>query len=202
MSRGRQKQLSEEVRRKILCIARRIVSEEGVDALSIRRITKEMGYSVGIVYHYFANKDQLLSCILRERYACICEAVKPPDTALPPDEMMRAAFTGYVESALAIALEYRAIMLSSSPQVLAFTSVLGEGISDTRPALKQLVNTLESGMSQGLFAQCDAELTAQALWSSVFGLIIRLMIEGDVPENQRTKLLERQIDIILKGLKA
>lgn len=202
MSREKQKQLSEEVRNTILRIARRIVVEEGVDALSIRRITKEMGYSAGIVYHYFENKDQLLSCILQERYACICKAVKPPDNHLPPDEMIRAGFMGYVESAFTMAVEYRAVMFSSSPQVLAFTSVLGEGISQARPALKQLIHSLELGMSQGLFAPCDAELTAQALWSAVFGLTTRLMIEENVPERQRIKLLERQIDIILKGLKA
>jgi len=57
MSRKRQQQHSEEVRNRILDIARRIVTDEGVEALSVRRITKEMDYSAGIVYHYFESKS-------------------------------------------------------------------------------------------------------------------------------------------------
>lgn len=197
---GPQRQ-SEEVRGRILDIARRVVSEEGVEALSIRRITKEMGYSAGIVYHYFENKEQLLSCVLQQGYARILDAVKPPDADLPPDEMIRAAFTRYVESALTWAAEYRALMFSSSPQVLAFTSVLGEGMCEARPALSLLVHALELGITQGLFAPCDAQLTAQALWSAVFGLLARLLIERDVAAQQRSKLLNRQIDILMKGLR-
>lgn len=44
------------------------------------------------------------------------------------------------------------------------------------------------------------ELTAQILWSSVFGLIIRLIIEKDSTEEQRHKLIEYHIDFIINGL--
>jgi len=49
MSRKRQQQQAEEIRSRILEIARRIISEEGLEALSIRRITNEMGYSSGSI---------------------------------------------------------------------------------------------------------------------------------------------------------
>lgn len=202
MSRGRQQQHSEEVRRQIVSIARRIISEEGVDALSIRRITKEMGYSPGIVYHYFEDKEQLLSCVLEQGYAQILAAVRPLDESLPPDEAIRAAFMRYVEGGLNWAAEYCALMFSSSPQVLAFTSVLGEDKCAIRPALRMLMGTLEAGIAQGLFAPCDVPLTAQAIWSAMFGLLARLLIEQDVSEVQRIKLLNREIDIVMKGLKA
>lgn len=202
MSRGRQQQHSEAVRNQIVTIARRIVSEDGTDALSIRRITKEMGYSPGIVYHYFESKEQLLSCVLEEGYASILAAVKPLDEQLPPNEAIRSAFVRYVEYGLSCAAEYRALMFNSSPQVLAFTSVMGEGACETSPALRMLTTTLEAGVEQGLFAPCDVRLTAQAIWSAMFGLLARLLIEQNVPETQRTKLMNREIDLIMKGLEA
>lgn len=200
MSRKRQHQQSEEVRNRILDIARRIISEEGTEALSIRRITKEMDYSAGIIYHYFKDKDQILSFVLKEGYRRILESVKPPSSELPPDEAIRASFTEYIKNAMKWSAEYKSIMLSSSPQILDFTSVLGEGIYEKRPALMGLVKALDAGILMGLFAPCDTQLTAQSLWSAVFGLLIRLIIEHDVSPEQQSKLIKCQIDILLKGL--
>lgn len=202
MSKERQHQQSEEVRNKILSIARRIISEEGTEALSIRRITKEMGYSAGIIYHYFENKEQILLCILKEGYKRILDSIKPPNSNLPPDEAIRASFTEYIESALKWSAVYKSIMLSSSPHILDFTSVLSEGICEKRPAMMGLVAALEAGISMELFSPCDTQLTAQALWSAMFGLLIRLIIEGNVSPDQQKKLITRQIDILLKGLKS
>ena len=199
MSRARQERQSEEVRSRILDIARRVISEEGVEALSIRRITKEMDYSAGIIYHYFESKEEILSCVLREGYQRLLSAIPRTDSDLSPDEAIRASIRGYIEAALSWPLEYKAVMLDSSPQVLEFTSVLGS--LENRPALAALVSTLDEGISGGLFAPCDATLTAQAIWGAMFGLLIRLIIEGDVPPEQRSRLIDRQIEIILKGLK-
>lgn len=201
MARTRQQQQSEEVRNRIVDIARRIISQEGVEALSIRRITKEMGYSAGSVYHYFESKEQIVLCVLREGYKRILAALKPLESDMPPEEALCTSFIGYIEGMLAWSLEYKALMLSSSPEVLDFTSVLGEGISEKRPALKMMAATLERGIAQGVFAPCDAGLTAQVIWSAAYGLLTRLTVEKDVSADQQTKLMRRQIDIILKGLR-
>lgn len=200
MSKTRQQRQSEQVRGQILEIARRVISEDGVEALSIRRITKEMDYSAGIIYHYFKDKEEIIMCILKEEYLKILAAIKPPDPSLPPDEAIRAAFTGYIRSALTAPAEYKAIMFSSTPQILNFTSVLEKGASEKRPALMQLVTTLKKGIAEGIFAPCDAELTAQSLWSAMFGLLARLIVERDVTTGQQSRLIDQQINILLKGL--
>jgi AcrR family transcriptional regulator len=201
MSRARQQKQSAEVRARILDTAKRIVTEEGAEALSIRRVTTEMGYSAGIVYHYFENKEQILSCILREGYDEILSAIKQPDDALPPDEAIRVSFVNYVEVVMRWTSGYKALMLDSSPRILEFTSVLGEGCCEKRPAMMALVSSLEQGISDSLFTPCDTRLTAQALWGAAFGLVIRMIIEGDVSAEQRARLIERQIDLLLKGLR-
>lgn len=200
MSRARQQQHAAEIKARILDIARRIIAEEGPEALSIRRITKEMDYSAGMVYHYFESKDEILLHVLQENYKKILEAITPLRDDISPDEAIRAGMTNYIESALQYPHEYKSVMLSSSSEVLAFTSVLGEGICEKRPALMQLVSTLESGIAAGLFAPCDAQLTAQAIWSAMFGLLMRLIVEQDISSEQRSRLIQRQINILLKGI--
>lgn len=200
MSRARQQQHAEEIKTRIIDIARRIMSEEGVEALSIRRITKEMDYSAGIVYHYFKNKDEILLHILQDNYKKILDAIKPLESDLSPDEAIRLTIKNYIESALKYPLEYKAIMISSFPEILVSTSVLGENICIKRPALMQLVHMLEAGISAGLFAPCDTQLTAQAIWSAMFGLLIRMIVEQDISPAHQAKLVEQQINILLKGI--
>ena len=92
-------------------------------------------------------------------------------------------------------------MFSSSPQVLEITAVLEAGICEKRPALGGLIQALEAGISEGIIKPCDVELTAQVLWSSMFGLLSRLIIEQNISPEHMDKLMNRQIDILLKGLR-
>lgn len=202
MAQAWQQQRSEQVRGRILEAARCIISEEGVEALSIRKVAKEIGYTAPIIYHYFENKEQLLACVLREGYGRILAAAEPLDSSLPPAEAIRVSFVRYIEDALKWKSEYRSLMLNSSQDVLAFTSVLEAGSSSKRKALAALVVTIEAGVTSGAFAPCEAELTAQALWAAMFGLAIRLIIEDPVSPEQQKRLMERQLDLLLKGLAA
>jgi len=201
MSRDRQRRQSEEVRNRILETAKRIISEDGVDALSVRRLTREMEYSTGIVYHYFENKEQILECFMREGYQSILQYIEPSGPNCAPDESLRATVRGFIEGVLRTPEAYKMLMLSTSPQVLGFTSVLGEGCVEKRPTLSALASTIEAGISAGLFTPCDIPTTVQIIWSAVFGLLMRLLIENDVTDRQRSRLIDRQIELILKGLR-
>ncbi|HEV3354861.1 MAG TPA: TetR family transcriptional regulator [Acidimicrobiales bacterium] len=48
-------------RRKTLEVALDIVDEEGLDALSIRRLATELKVNGASLYHHFANKDEILA---------------------------------------------------------------------------------------------------------------------------------------------
>ena len=63
MSRERQIKKNEETRKAILDTAVAIGLEEGFEELSIRKITDRLGYSSGIVYHYFKDKQEILDTI-------------------------------------------------------------------------------------------------------------------------------------------
>jgi len=201
MSRSRQQKHSEEIKNSIIEIARKIIAEEGPDAVSIRRITKEMDYSPGIVYHYFDSKEDIILHVLKENYQRILSSIKPPRQNCTPEETIRSAVTNYIDNALSFPLEYRSIMLSSSPDILNFTSVLEKGISEKRPAFMQLVACIKRGIAEGVFVPDDAELTAQAIWSAMFGLLIRIIIEGNITPDHQKMLISHQIEIILRGIR-
>lgn len=53
----------EETRKAILDASVAICLEDGFEELSIRKITDRLGYSSGIVYHYFEDKQEILDTI-------------------------------------------------------------------------------------------------------------------------------------------
>ncbi|MDD5953518.1 MAG: TetR/AcrR family transcriptional regulator [Oscillospiraceae bacterium] len=55
------------LREKILDCARAIALSEGIEQISIRRIAGQAGVSVGTVYNYFTDKEELL-LLLTEEY--------------------------------------------------------------------------------------------------------------------------------------
>jgi len=66
--------------------------------------------------------------------------------------------------------------------------------------LQALCENLERGIKQGRYNPCDPELTAQILWTSTFGLIIKIMIEKDVSQEQAERLIERHFSILFFGI--
>jgi AcrR family transcriptional regulator len=58
----------DERRRELARAVHRVAGEGGLDALTVRAIAKEAGYSTGVLAHYFANRAELMLAAVREVY--------------------------------------------------------------------------------------------------------------------------------------
>ena len=74
MATTRRKPLS---RKRILDTALALVDEEGIDALSMRKLGQALGYEAMSLYNHVANKDDLLDGILD----LVLAEMEPPDPA-------------------------------------------------------------------------------------------------------------------------
>lgn len=61
-------------RKDILGAAASIVAEESYQGLSMRRVAKSAGVSTGLLYQYFATKDELFAAVVTERLEELCRA--------------------------------------------------------------------------------------------------------------------------------
>jgi AcrR family transcriptional regulator len=198
----RQQRHSEELRKQILEITQRIILSEGIDAVSIRRVANELDYTAPIIYHYFRDKTQLLSCAIQEGYMRMLEALPQPDPSLPPDEKLRLAFKYSVDAAVKIPQAYRAFILNFSADLLAESSVVGPEGHNQSATLAVLKDALDEGVRLGLFADCDTLLTAKVWWTTQFGLFSRIIVEPELPEDEREALINRQLEILMNGIRA
>ncbi|GKU24834.1 TetR/AcrR family transcriptional regulator [Clostridium folliculivorans] len=192
----------QEKRELILKAAREIINSEGIDSVTVRKIADKIEYTAPIIYHYFKDKDEIIDCIMREGYKKIIESISiMEDSDGEPASRIEDGLRNYIKMALKMKEEYRNLLLNSSPNVLEHTSVLFEGASKERKAIGILCECIEGLWNESDIDKGKIELTAQVIWTSTFGLIIRLMIEDFITIDQKEKLINCHIEAVLKILK-
>lgn len=77
----------------ILAAALHIVDTEGVDALSMRRLARDLGIEAMSLYHHFANKDAILAGVID--LALAAEAPGPVPESATWNEPVAAAVLGF-----------------------------------------------------------------------------------------------------------
>lgn len=201
MTKERQLRKQEEIRNIILEAARDIITREGIKGLSIRKITNAIEYSPAIIYHYFKDKNEIVETIMEEGYKRILNSLTIVDrNEKEPEIEIKEVFSNYIKAALDNQDEYMAIMLSNDAIIKQKTTILEKGISKSSWTMGILTEAIERGITQGRFAACDVELTAQIMWTSAFGLIIKLMIEKDIPKEQMNDLIEAHFRTLFYGI--
>ena len=166
--------------------------------MSIRR-SIQIDYSPGIVYHYFRNKEEIIEALVTEGYERILAAITTvPRNEGQPEAEIKAVFTKYIRAALAAPEEYKAFLLNERPSILVKTSLLDRGIMERSRTLQALGEAIQRGVETGRFAPCDPELTAQVIWTSVFGLILKIIIEGNIPPEQIDRLIEQNFKLLFR----
>lgn len=182
----------EEMRELILLAASDIIASEGIDKLSIRKIAKKIEYSPSIIYHYFKDKEEILNNVMQRGYKKIVSAVSSVKMEnISPEERLIQMTENYIKAALDMPDEFMAAQLNRSKAELNHTSSLFKGASKEKPALSALYQCL-----QEIYKDKDLdideniiELTAQMIAVSTLGFIFKLIIEKDIGDEQREKLI-------------
>jgi AcrR family transcriptional regulator len=189
----------EAMRELIISAAKEIIAKEGFDNLSIRKIANKIEYSPAIIYHYFKDKDEIMNFVMRNGYMQIVSAVtKSADEDLKPADRLKRMTMDYIEAALNMPDEFLVAQLNQSPHALKHTSSLYKGASREKPALAALFKCLKE-----IYIKLDddqIELKSQMIVVSTLGLIVKLIIEKDLDEEQRQKLIETFIEDVVSKI--
>jgi AcrR family transcriptional regulator len=88
---GRRREHDERTARELLLAAERIVAEDGLDALSVRRVAGDAGTSTRAVYSLFGSKDGLVAALGARAYELLGSAVAAlPETEDPAGDLVLA----------------------------------------------------------------------------------------------------------------
>jgi len=101
-SKERIQRLKDETRVKILDAALQIIKEEGMQALSMRKIADIIEYTAPMIYEYFANKEAILSELAGIGYLKLAKQVKEAkEQEKTPAKQLEAMWLAYWHFAFA-----------------------------------------------------------------------------------------------------
>ena len=188
-----------QMKKLILQAAARIIVTDGYDKLSIRKIANQIEYSPAIIYHYFSNKDEILSQILRQGYQNLMSALGEGQTqAGSPETRLKNLTIKYIDTALENPEQFLAVQLNKSPEVQEFTAYLFEGAAEEKPALTILAKAIEEICAEQNLPSNEIEMTAQIIAASTLGFITKLILEKDIGVNQRKQLIDRFTETVVR----
>ncbi|MEV8135419.1 TetR/AcrR family transcriptional regulator [Microbacterium aurantiacum] len=146
--------------RQILRAAARLMARDGSDAVSMQALADEASVSVGLIYRYFGNKQDLLHAVIAEVLDDLAARVPAAIEAAGADPVRRLAggFRAYCE---AIA-DHRHAALLTYRESKALGVEASERLKKRETAtVLPLLHTVEQGVAEGVFAAgVHAELVA------------------------------------------
>ena len=155
---------SESRREELLAAAVRAFARKGYHGCRITDIAQEAGVSHGLVYHYFASKEEILETIFRENWGVVAVAIDQiAETDGSAIEEVRKIVSLMLHSWRRDPAVVRVLVreIARSPQ-------LQERIGDFQQAFDALARVIERGQTSG---EIDPALDPRVATFAVWGMI-------------------------------
>jgi AcrR family transcriptional regulator len=155
--------------------AARLIAEDGLAALSLRRLAREVGTSTMAIYTHFGSMDEVRRAVRREGFARL--AAHLSDVAETADPVVDLALLGaaYYTNATSNPNLYRAMFMDRPVD----DDDAGVGIE----TFNRLVAGVDRCIRAGRFADADAVAVATEFWSLIHG-IVTLQLAGLLSSEQ------------------
>jgi AcrR family transcriptional regulator len=178
----------EALRTSILEAARDILSEQGLDALSMRAIAERIEYSPATIYLHFKDKDELIHCVVEEGFermgAYMAEEIETCGAEATAVDHHFAMGLAYARFALENTAYFRVMFeLPTCAQVECLTDPGHPMTGDV--AFNQIVATVQRSMDAGAVRMPDAHRGAVIGWGLVHG-ITSLFLAGHLKDTVTT----------------
>ncbi|TYB54212.1 TetR/AcrR family transcriptional regulator [Nonomuraea sp. PA05] len=155
------------VRAAVLDAAKRLLVTEGPAALTVRRISGEVGCSTKVIYTLFGGKDGLGEALWLEGFARFERwllAVPPHDD---PFERLHRGLMAYREYALSEPDYYRVMFQGALPGLCPRP----EAMEAAKRTFELLVRGVADCLDAGLLRGAEAREIADVLWMAVHGAV-------------------------------
>lgn len=137
----------------ILDAALRLLSRRGISGVSMRAVAREANVALGLMHYYFDDKASLIAAALR-RVEEQDVAIVEPDSALAPEERLRAALRRVADPEF-LTVEYLSLRLQLWALTQAdetFASINTRTQKRYRDGLSALIRAARPGLSK---RDCD-----------------------------------------------
>ena len=185
--------------RRLVEVTLALLADEGLGALSLRRIARRAGVSHGAPLRHFHGLADLLSAVAARGFALLSEAIEKSGAQLPPGAgpvaRLRAAGRAYVETAIANP-DLFALMFRPGDLDLTHPDYQRESSA----AFEQVVRHVRAAQDAGWQTGRDTRLLAGCVWSGVHGLATlwaQGAFTGPIPGASLEDALSTTLELVL-----
>jgi TetR/AcrR family fatty acid metabolism transcriptional regulator len=169
-------------RRLILDAAVQVFARQGFHACRVSDIADEAGVAYGLVYHYFASKDEVLDTLFLERWSVMLELIREVDAqAIPVREKLSAIASFIVDSYQHDPDLMKVIIVEVTRAANSFGNT---HIDTIREAYDLIGGMITKAQAEGVFkAEIEPRFAAMAFYGAIeqllTGWIFDLLPQGE-----------------------
>ncbi len=165
-----------ELRRgQIVAVARKIVADEGLEALTIGSLEARLAFSRGVITYHFQNKDDIVHAVLESAIEEINAGIDAQlGTNLGHDEKLRTMLKMYVRGFLEH-VEATRILLSFWGRISSDKRARKANANLYAAYRKGMAQLVESGKAAGEFA---ADASVDAVAAALVGVVVGIAMQS------------------------
>jgi AcrR family transcriptional regulator len=174
----------------ILKAARKLFLENGVENTTIRNIAEAIDYSIGTVYVYYKDKNEILYALHKQGFSELSGQFKILYNVIDPMERLRAMGKVYMKFANENAEMYDLMFNLKAPMEF-LKDIYNEEWNEGKATFDVVRSTAAECIKKGHFKGHKAEPLAFMIWSMVHGMCsleIRQRTKGVALEHPETIL--------------
>jgi len=159
----------EELRDLILQGANKLFVAKGIEQTTIRNIAEEIDYSIGTVYVYFKDKNDILHALHSQGFRDMSGRFAVLASVADPMERLKAMGQVYIKFALENPEMYELMFSTRAPMDFLKAKEEDEW-NEGKATFGALRSTVRECMSKGHFEGHELEALSYLIWSSVHGM--------------------------------
>jgi AcrR family transcriptional regulator len=204
-AKERREREKEQRKKHILDTARMLLLEKGLNATSINQIAKRSELSVGAIYFYFKDKEDLYAALQIEGLDLLSQTIKQAiDDKCPPDDKIRKIALAYFR----FSEEYKSYFdiinyFLASPGTIFSLDLKSQIDERGNDSISILTEAIREGIEKGLFKTVDPRRQAIILWSAFHGMIQLKKLEKTIlAKDNHQSLYSEAVARFLDGLRS
>ena len=154
-----------------------ILSKEGIEGLSLRKVAQRAGVSHSAPYSHFPDKQSLIAAISTEGFNQLYAELDAAVLAYPksPKKQLQQGALAYLQFALNNTDTFKIMfsgVLEKEKEYLAFVEI-------SHKTFQRVVDVVRACQEVGIMRATSPEMMAVAAWGQVHG-IVSLALEGQI----------------------
>ena len=204
-AKERREREREQRKSQILDTARALLLEKGLNATSINQIAKRSELSVGAIYFYFKDKEELFAVLQVEGLELLHQTIRQAvDRESSPEEKIRSIALVYLQFSKEHKNYFDIInYFLTSPETIFPPDLKNEIDSHGNASIFTLTTAIREGIDSGQFKAVDPRRQAIILWSAFHGMIQLKKLEKTIlAKDEYQSLYMETLDRFLDGLRS